>query len=49
MDRNGDGKIAPEEAGPQLRQWFGRLDKDGDGTLDMQELRPILERRGGSH
>ena len=49
MDRNGDGKIAPEEAGPQLRRRLDRLDKDGDGTLDMQELRPILERRGDSH
>lgn len=48
MDRNGDGKIAPEEAGPQLRRWFDRLDKDGDGTLGAPELRPILERRSGN-
>ena len=48
MDRNADGKIAPEEAGPQLRQWFDRLDRDGDGTLDLKELRPILERRRGN-
>jgi hypothetical protein len=47
MDRNGDGKIAPDEAGPQLRRWFDRLDKDGDGTLGAAELRPILERRRG--
>ena len=47
MDRNGDGKIAPDEAGPQLRRWFDRLDKDGDGTLGAPELRPILERRSG--
>jgi CubicO group peptidase (beta-lactamase class C family) len=46
MDRNGDGRIAPEEAGPQLRRWFDRLDQDGDGTLAAPELRPILERRG---
>jgi CubicO group peptidase (beta-lactamase class C family)/dienelactone hydrolase len=48
MDRNGDGKIAPMEAGPQLRRWFDRLDKDGDGTLGAPELRPILERRSGN-
>ena len=47
MDRNGDGKIAPDEAGPQLRRWFDRLDEDGDGTLGAPELRPILERRRG--
>lgn len=47
MDRNGDGQIAPEEAGPQLRRWFDRLDQDGDGTLGAAELRPILERRRG--
>ena len=48
MDRNSDGKIAPNEAGPQLRRWFDRLDQDGDGTLDATELRPILEQRRGS-
>jgi Ca2+-binding EF-hand superfamily protein len=47
IDRNGDGKIARDEAGPQLRRWFDRLDQDGDGTLDAAELRPILERRRG--
>jgi CubicO group peptidase (beta-lactamase class C family) len=47
MDRNGDGKIGPDEAGPQLRRWFARLDQDGDGTLGAAELRPILERRRG--
>jgi hypothetical protein len=45
IDRNGDGKIGPDEAGPQLRRWFDRLDKDGDGKLGVPELRPILERR----
>ena len=48
MDRNGDGKIAPEETGPQLKRVFDRLDRDGDGTLDATELRPILERRSGN-
>jgi CubicO group peptidase (beta-lactamase class C family) len=47
MDRNGDGKITPDEVGPQLRRWFDRLDKDGDGALGAVELRPILERRRG--
>jgi hypothetical protein len=45
IDRNGDGKIGRDEAGPELRRWFDRLDKDRDGKLDASELRPILERR----
>ena len=47
MDRNGDGKISPDEAGPHLKRWFDRLDQDSDGTLGAAELRPILERRRG--
>jgi hypothetical protein len=48
IDRNGDGKIDGDEAGPKLRRWFDRLDKGGDGMLDASELRPILERRRGN-
>jgi CubicO group peptidase (beta-lactamase class C family) len=48
IDRNGDGTIGRDEAGPELRRWFDRLDTDGDAALDVSELRPILERRNGS-
>jgi hypothetical protein len=48
IDRNGDGKIGRDEAGPELRRWFDRLDEDSDGKLDASELRPILERRSSS-
>lgn len=48
MDRDGDGKIAPDEAGPQLRRLFDRIDKNGDGMLSEPELQPILERRNES-
>jgi CubicO group peptidase (beta-lactamase class C family) len=45
MDRNGDGKITPDETGPQLRRWFERLDRNGNGMLEAPEVRPLLERR----
>jgi hypothetical protein len=45
LDQNGDGKIARNEAGPQLERWFDRLDTNRDGALDAGEMRPILERR----
>ncbi len=34
FDRNGDGKIVPNEAGPQLKKSFDFLDKNRDGALD---------------
>ena len=48
FDRNGDGKIVPDEAGPRLRESFHRLDTDRDGALGASELGQLLELRGGS-
>lgn len=39
MDRNGDGKISKDEAGPRIRDRFEQLDKNGDGFLTPDELR----------
>ena len=37
-DKNGDGKLTPEEVpGPQL---FKMLDKNGDGIVTLEEARP---------
>jgi hypothetical protein len=47
LDQDGDGKIGRDEAGPQLRRWFGRLDTNRDGVLEASELRSILRRRSG--
>ena len=51
MDRNGDGKIARDEARGQLKANFDRVDLDDDGVLDRSELEALAkrlrERRGG--
>lgn len=37
-DADGDGKISLEEAPPQLKKHFARIDANGDGYLDRSEL-----------
>ena len=36
LDRNGDGKLTPQEL---PGQWFGKLDADGDGLVTPEEAR----------
>jgi Ca2+-binding EF-hand superfamily protein len=43
-DANGDGKISLEEAPPQLKKHFARLDTNGDGYLDRSELEAWAKR-----
>ena len=43
-DKNGDGKISKEEAPERLQQAFSRLDANGDGVLDQDELKAVAER-----
>jgi Ca2+-binding EF-hand superfamily protein len=38
LDKDDDGKISKEEAGPRLKEHFDRLDKDGDGFITKEEL-----------
>lgn len=51
-DRNGDGRLTPDEVPPQLRNSLRGGDTNGDGTIDDQELQAITQRmserfRGG--
>jgi Ca2+-binding EF-hand superfamily protein len=38
FDRNGNGRLGRKEAPPRMENNFDRLDKDGDGQLDADEL-----------
>ena len=51
-DRNGDGRLTPDEVPPQLRGSLRGGDTNGDGTIDAQELQALTQRmserfRGG--
>lgn len=43
FDVDGDGKVSREEAPPNLKRNFQKLDTNGDGYLDPVELRKALE------
>ncbi|TWU57116.1 Beta-lactamase [Rubripirellula reticaptiva] len=45
FDRNSDGKIAQDEAGPRLKSSFNFLDENRDGALDASELQLLLDRQ----
>ena len=48
-DKNKDGKLSEDELPDRLRRGFSRLDANGDGVLDQQELATGMERfRGGA-
>lgn len=47
MDRNGDGKISKDEAGPRIKERFDQLDKNGDGFLTPDEFRGVGPQPGG--
>lgn len=38
MDRDGDGKLSPDEAPEKIRPYFSRLDQNGDRLLDYDEV-----------
>jgi collagen type III alpha len=38
FDANGDGKLSKEEAPERMREFFGRIDQDGDGHATLPEF-----------
>lgn len=49
-DKNQDGKLVKEELPESMQAFFGRLDSNGDGAIDQEELKAASERmsrRGG--
>ncbi|MHC4408392.1 MAG: EF-hand domain-containing protein [Planctomycetota bacterium] len=45
MDTNKDGKISKEEAPDRLKGAFADYDKNGDGFLDAEERKALIDRR----
>lgn len=45
LDRDGDGKLSPEEL--NMPNLFGKLDEDGDGFVSKEEFTAFFARRGG--
>jgi len=43
MDKNGDGKIAKDEANEQLKPFFDQQDQNKDGFIDAQEAQAIAD------
>ena len=47
MDKNGDGKITPDEAPEQARGMLRQADADGNGEVDANEMAQWSRRMGG--
>lgn len=43
MDANGDGKWSESELPPFLKKQFGKIDANGDGFVDAEEVKQALE------
>ncbi len=47
MDKNGDGKITPDEAPEQARAMLRQADADGNGEVDAKEMAQFSRQMGG--
>jgi hypothetical protein len=47
MDKNGDGRLSPDEVPPQMAERFATGDKNGDGFLDADEISALPRRAPG--
>ena len=43
-DKDGDRKVSREEAPERMQQFFDRMDTNGDGQLDAQEIAEMRKR-----
>ncbi|MCE9607205.1 MAG: TolC family protein [Planctomycetia bacterium] len=48
MDKNGDGKVSLDEAPEQMKNFFGRIDTDGDGFITAAESAAAKARRAAN-
>jgi multidrug resistance efflux pump len=46
-DKDGDGKLSREEVPERMQEFFERLDANGDGFLDAEEIARMRQRRPG--
>jgi acetyl esterase/lipase len=44
LDRNGDGKLTPQELSPRQRERFEQMDRDQDGAVSRQEYVAFVQR-----
>ena len=43
LDKNRDGRIQESEASARLKESFSQVDKNKNGTLEEDELQPVVE------
>lgn len=48
MDKNGDGRLSPDELPPPMADRFASSDKNGDGFLDADEIAAMPRRGSGA-
>ncbi len=47
MDKNGNGTLSEDEVPEQMKQFFGRIDRNQDGEVDADEAAVLVARMSG--
>jgi Ca2+-binding EF-hand superfamily protein len=45
-DADGNGRVSRDEAPPPLQNRFDRVDRNGDGFIDEEEIEGMMQRSG---